>query len=305
MRGYIVRRLAQAIIVVFGVSIMAFGLMFLTGDPSSVMIGDDWTTEQVAEFRHRMGFDRPWYVQYGDFLSKAVRGDFGTSLRHHQPVFELIMERMPATLELAGTALLISLVISIPIGVISATRRGTWADNLVMLGAMLGQSAPVYWLGIILMLLFAVFLRWLPPGGREGFASLILPAISLASYDIARNSRMVRSCMLEVLSHDYIRTARSKGLAERTVIYKHALRNALIPVVTLVGIQLGHLLGGAVVTESVFAWPGVGRLILDGISGKDLPLVQAAVTILAMGFVGVNLMIDLLYGFLDPRVRVR
>ncbi|MGH7185319.1 MAG: ABC transporter permease, partial [Pseudomonadota bacterium] len=298
------RRLLQTIIVLWGVSFMAFGVMFLAGDPATAMVGEDWTREQIAEFRHVMGFDQPWYVQYGRFLSRAVRGDLGVSLRQRQPNLALIFERMPATLQLAACAMFLSIVVAIPAGVISATRRHSWLDHGATLGAMLGQSMPAFWLGIMLILIFGVGLRWTPVAGRGGFAHLILPALTLAAYPIARNARMMRSSILEVLGQAYVTTARAKGLREFIVITRHAMRNALIPVVTLIGLEFGALLGGAVITESIFAWPGVGRLTVQAIYGRDIPLVQAAVIVLAGIFVLINLLVDLFYVVLDPRIRL-
>jgi peptide/nickel transport system permease protein len=268
------------------------------------MAGDQWTPEQIAQFRHDMGFDRPWIVQYGEFLWRAAQGDFGVSLRQHQPTFMLIMERMPATLELTVAALAISTVLALPIGIISAARRNSLGDHLGMLLALVGQSVPVFWLGLMLILVFGVQLRLLPVAGRGGWDSLILPAVSLATFSLARNARIIRSSLLEVLGQDYVRTARAKGLVERAVLYRHALRNALIPVVTLIGLEFGTLRGGAVITETIFAWPGVGRLTVQAIFARDLPLVQTAVTVLATIFVLLNLAVDLLYTYLDPRIRL-
>jgi peptide/nickel transport system permease protein len=304
MSQYIIRRLLQTFLVLWGVSFVAFGVMFLTGDPVSAMAGEDWTQEMVDELRHQMGFDRPWYVQYADFLGHAVHGDLGSSLRQHQPNLKLVMDRLPATLELALAAMFISIVVAIPMGVLSATRRNTWIDSVSMLVALLGQSMPVFWLGIMLILVFSVKLRWTPVSGRGGLDHLILPAITLGAFITARNARMMRSSMLEVLEQDYIRTARAKGLRERVVLYRHAIRNALLPVVTLIGLQFGALLGGAVITETIFAWPGVGRMTLQAIYGKDIPLVQASVIVLATIFVLTNLAVDLAYTVLDPRIRL-
>jgi peptide/nickel transport system permease protein len=294
----------QALLVLFGVSFVAFGVMFLTGDPTVTMIDETWTKQQVEELRHAMGFDRPWYVQYADYLSHAVIGDFGTSLRQHQPNLRLVFDRLPATLELSAAAMLISVILAIPVGVLSATRRNSWVDRVSMLAALLGQSMPVFWLGIMLILVFSVKLRWTPVSGRGSLSHLILPAITLGAFITARNARMMRSSMLEVLHQDYIRTARAKGLSERLVTFRHAMRNAMMPVVTLIGLQVGALLGGSVITETIFAWPGVGRMIIQAIYGKDVPLVQAAVIVLASIFVIVNLLVDILYTYLDPRVRL-
>jgi ABC-type dipeptide/oligopeptide/nickel transport system permease component len=303
--AYILRRLLQTILVVLGVSALAFGSMFLSGDPTMVMASESWTREQIDEFRHQMGFDRPWIVQYLDFLSRAVRGDFGVSLRQQQPVFQLLLQRMPATLELALAAMGVAVGIGIPAGIIAATRRNSLVDRVLMVGAMLGQSMPVFWLGLLLAMVFAVSLGWFPVAGRGGLDHLVLPAVSLGLFSVAYNARMTRSAILEVLGQDYIRTAQAKGVSWRRVLTRHALRNALIPVVTVAGLQFGGLLGGAVITESIFAWPGVGRLTIQAIQGKDLPLVQASVTVLATIFVFLNLLIDLLYAVMDPRVRPR
>lgn len=304
MTSYIIRRMLQAILVLFGVSFVAFGVMFLTGDPTVTMIDETWTQQQVEELRHAMGFDRPWHVQYADYLSRAVVGDFGTSLRQHQPNLQLVFDRLPATMELSAAAMLISVVLAIPVGILSATRRNSWIDRASMLAALLGQSMPVFWLGIMLILVFSVKLRWTPVSGRGSLSHLILPAVTLGAFITARNARMMRSSMLEVLNQDYIRTAQAKGLTERIVLFRHALRNAMMPVVTLIGLQVGALLGGSVITETIFAWPGVGRMIIQAIYGKDVPLVQAAVIVLASIFVVVNLLVDILYTYLDPRVRL-
>ena len=303
MLKYVVRRLLLAVLVLFGVSVVSFGMMFLSGDPASALAGDNWTRQQVDEFRRIMGFDRPWYVQYRDFIRNAVRGDFGKSLRQHQPVFGLLLDRLPATLELTGAALLLSVTIATPIGVLSAVRRNSLNDRAAMLFALAGQSMPVFWVGSMLILIFGVRLQWLPIAGRESLAHLILPATALGFFSVARNARVVRSSMLEVLGADYVRTARAKGLPGAQVLMRHAFKNALLPVVTVLGLDVGHLLSGAVITETIFAWPGVGRLTVEAVLGKDLPLVQAVVISLATVFVIINLGVDILYGALDPRVR--
>jgi ABC-type dipeptide/oligopeptide/nickel transport system permease component len=302
--SYILRRLAQTFIVLVGVSALSFGTLFLSGDPTMLMASESWNQEQITTFRHQMGFDRPWYVQYADFLSKAVRGDFGVSLRQQQPTISLIADRLPATLQLAGAAMAIALCIGIPLGVAAASKRGSLWDNLLMLTGLLGQSLPVFWLGLLLIMVFAVTLGWLPVAGTGGPQHLVLPAITLGLFSTAYIARMTRSSMLEVLGGDYVRTARAKGLAARRVVMSHAFRNALIPLVTIVGLQFGALLGGAVITESIFAWPGVGRLTIQAIQAKDLPLVQACVLFLAIIFVLANLVVDVLYAYLDPRVRL-
>ncbi|HEU5011431.1 MAG TPA: ABC transporter permease [Roseiflexaceae bacterium] len=306
MGAYLVRRLLQTVLVMLGVTAITFGAQFLSGDPTLLLLGETkgMTQEQIQAFRHEMGFDRPVLVQYGEWLERAVQGDFGTSLHYRQSNMGLVMERLPATLELTFASLLLALIVSLPLGVLAAIRRNSWIDRIAMLGAMLGQSLPVFWLGIMLILVFGVALKWLPVSGRTGWASLILPAITVGLFSMARNARMIRSSMLEVLGADYVRTARSKGLQERVVVQRHAFRNALIPIVTLIALDFGALLGGAVITEQIFAWPGVGRMVLQAINTKDFPLVQASVTILALTFVLINLATDLLYTALDPRVRL-
>lgn len=303
MLGYVVRRLIQGVFILWAVATIAFGLTFLSGDPATLMIGDHWTAEQIAGFREYMGYDRPLLVQYGEYLGRVVQGDFGVSVRQQIPVTRLIMERFPATLQLAGLAFLIITVVAIPVGVVSAVRRNTAADRLAMSGALLAQSVPTFWLGIMLILVFGVVLRWLPVSGSGGPLHLVLPAVTLATFSTARIARLVRSSMLDVLGEDYIRAAHAKGLAPRAVYYRHALRNALIPVITLLGIEVGSLLGGALITETVFAYPGIGRLTIQAIAARDLPLVQGVITFGALIFVLVNLAVDLSYSVLDPRIR--
>jgi peptide/nickel transport system permease protein len=302
---YLVRRVLSAVLVIFGVSIVSFGLMFLSGDPTTMLAGDNWSRQQIEEFRHLMGFDRPWYIQYWDFLTHVLHGDFGLSLRQYQPVFTLLMDRVPATLQLTGAALCLSVVLSIPIGVLSAARRNSIYDRLAMMFALAGQSMPVFWVGTMLILIFGVALQWLPVAGTGDLTHLVLPAVTLALFSVARNARLVRSSMLEVLGADYVRTARAKGLQARVVLMRHAFRNALLPIITLFGLDVGALVGGAVITETIFSWPGVGRLTVDAVLGKDLPLVEGAVLVLAGSFVLINLLVDLLYGYLDPRVRLQ
>jgi len=306
MGHYVARRLLQSILVIFGVTIIAFSVIFLTGDPTYLLLGEGGglTEEQVAEFRHQMGFDRPWIVQYADYMLGVIQGDLGKSYYHGVPNLELIIEFMPATIQLAMTALLLSLFVGIPIGILAATYRGRLVDHLSMIGALIGQAMPVFWLGLLLILIFSVKLRWFPVSGKGNWNQLVLPVITLASYSIAMVARIVRSSMLEVLAQDFVRTARSKGLSEWVVLYKHALKNSMIPVITLVGIQIGFMLGGSVITETIFAWPGMGRLIVQAINTKDVPLIQASVIVLALIFVGVNLLVDLSYAYLDPRIRL-
>jgi peptide/nickel transport system permease protein len=305
MKVYLLRRLAQSLLVLLGVSFVVFGILFLTGDPALVLLPPDATIEDIAKFRKEMGFDAPFFVQYGRFLYGALRGDFGQSIRHGEPAFDLVMERMPATFELSGAALLIALCLAIPAGILSAVRRNTILDYISTVVALLGQSMPTFWLGIMLILLFSVQWNLLPSSGRGGWENMLLPAVTLGLFTTARITRLTRSGMLEVLNQDYIRTARAKGVANPPIVWKHALKNAAIPIVTIVGIELGTLLGGSVITETIFAWPGVGRLSVQAIYNRDYPVVQAAVFTLAATFVVVNLLVDLVYTYLDPRIRLR
>ncbi|MGQ0570565.1 MAG: ABC transporter permease [Armatimonadota bacterium] len=306
MSAYLARRLAQMLVVVLLVSVVSFGLLFLSGDPTELLLGsaaDIMSQQQIEEFRRARGFDRPWPVQYLGFLSRAARGDFGDSLRHSRPAFEVIWERVPATLQLGAVAFALSIALGLPLGVLSATRRGSLVDAGAMLLALLGQSVPSFWLGIMLIMVFGVYLHVLPISGRGTWMHLVLPGVTLAAFPLARNARLTRSSVLEVLHQEYVRTARAKGVPELSVVYRHALRNALIPVVTVIGLQLGFLLGGSVIVETIFAWPGVGRAIVQAIGNKDFPVVQAGVTLLALSFVTVNLLVDLFYALLNPRIR--
>ena len=305
MRTYLTGRLLQSLLVLFGVSFVVFFILHLTGDPALVLLPPDASAEDVQRFREAMGFNDPFFVQYARFLSGALRGDFGQSVRHGEPAFNLVVERMPATFELAGAALGVALVLAIPAGIISAVRRNTMLDYVSTIVALLGQSMPTFWLGIMLILVFSVQFNLLPSSGRGGLAHLILPAITLGLFTTARITRLTRSGMLEALNQDYIRTARAKGVGGPPVIWKHALKNAAIPIVTIVGIELGTLLGGSVITETIFAWPGVGRLSVQAIYNRDYPVVQAAVFLLSSTFVLVNLVVDMLYTYLDPRIRLR
>lgn len=308
MTQYVIRRLLQAVIVIIGVTMAAFGINFLAGDPTYVLIGDmrGMTQADIQDFRERMGFDRPIPVQYFDWLSKAVRGDFGTSFKFKENNWKVIAERFPATLQLASSALLVGLIVSIPLGIIAAVNRGSIWDRLSMILALIGQSTPSFWMGLMLILIFAVWLGFFPVSGRyEGLRSMVLPVLTLSFYDIARNTRIIRGSLLEILGEDYIRTARAKGAHPRLVLVRHALRNALIPVVTLIGMDLGSLLGGAIIVETIFAWPGMGILTINAINGKDLPLLQACVTLFAVTFVLANLIVDFTYTYLDPRVRLQ
>jgi peptide/nickel transport system permease protein len=303
---YLFKRFIWALVVLWGVTLLVFFAIHLPGggDPSMLYMPLHVTQEQLDAFRHRMGFDQPVHIQYVRWLGRAVRGDFGTSLRYAKPVFPLILERMPATLQLAVAAQIFALTLALPLGILAAVRRNSIYDGLTMLGALFGQSMPGFWLGLMLILLFGVVLRILPISGREGPKHLILPAITLGTFFLARDTRLMRSGMLEVLGQEYITTARAKGLGERGVIWRHALKNALIPLITMVGMDVGALLAGTVVTETVFAWPGVGRLIFMAINQRDFPLIQAAVFLIAIIFVVTNLLVDFSYAYLDPRIRL-
>jgi peptide/nickel transport system permease protein len=305
MTAYLLRRLAQSVLVLLGVSFVVFFILYLTGDPALLLLPPDATAEDIQTFREAMGFNDPFLVQYGRFLGGALRGDFGQSVRHGEPAFHLVVERLPATLELSGAALLVALLLAIPAGVVSAVRRNTALDYVATIVALLGQSMPTFWLGIMLILIFSVQFNFLPSSGRGGLEHLVLPAVTLGLFTTARITRLTRSGMLEVLNQDYIRTARAKGVNGSPVVWKHAFKNAAIPIVTIVGIELGTLLGGSVITETIFAWPGVGRLSVQAIYNRDYPVVQAAVFLLASTFVLVNLVVDVLYTCLDPRIRLR
>ncbi len=304
MKIFLARRLAQAVVVVLGVSFVVFLILHLTGDPALLLLPPDATADEIRAFRDAMGFNDPFLVQYGRFLRGVVRGNFGQSLRHGEPAMTLVVERLPATLELAGAAMLIALGLAIPAGIVSAVRRNTPLDYVSTTVALLGQSMPTFWLGIMLILVFSVWLQVLPSSGRGDVQHLLLPAVTLGLFTTARMMRLTRSGMLEVLGQDYIRTARAKGVSEPPIVWKHALRNAAVPIMTIAGIELGTLLGGSVVTETIFAWPGVGRLSVQAIYNRDYPVVQAAVFLLSTTFVGVNLLVDLAYSYLDPRIRI-
>jgi peptide/nickel transport system permease protein len=303
MLKYIVARLAYSVLIVLGAVTIVFSLLYLTGDPVSQLLPIEASPQDREALRHDLGFDQPLYIQYANFLTRAVQGDFGTSLRYRRPAISLVLERMPATLQLTVVALFIALFIAIPTGIISAVRRGSALDNISVAFALLGQCVPTFWLGLVLILLLAVTFPLLPPSGSGSWEYLILPGFTLGVNSAAIIARLLRSSLLEVLNQDYVRTARAKGLKEQAIIFRHALKNASIPVVTIVGLQIGVLLGGAIVTEYVFSYPGLGRLILEGISKRDFPVVQASVVLIAFIVAGINLLVDLLYVFLDPRIR--
>ncbi len=289
--------------VAWGAATLAFLLLYLSGDPVDLLLPLDASPEARAELRHAYGFDDPLYVQYGRYLWKLVHGDFGVSLRSQEPALGLVLSRMPATLKLAGAGLLFALVLGIPAGVLAALKKGGATELWVMTLALLGQSIPVYFLGLVLIMVFGLKLHWLPISGYGGWRHLVMPTVTVGTFVTASIARLTRNGVLQELRSDYVRTARAKGLAERVVVYKHALRNAAIPVVTIVGLQLGTLLSGAVITETIFAWPGMGRFVLLAVEQGDFPVVQASVILFALLLAGVNLVVDLAYLWLDPRVR--
>jgi peptide/nickel transport system permease protein len=302
--GYLVRRLLIAIPTILGVLVIVFAMVRLApGDPALYLAGEFASPQQVQQIRERFGLDRPQHEQFIIFLGNVVQGDLGRSTRTNRPVVQDLRERFPNTLELAFAAIVVALVVGIPAGVISAVRPNTWLDYVVTLGSLIGVSMPVFWFGLLAILYFSVQLGWFPVAGRGTFAHLVLPAVTLGVSSMAIITRMTRSAMLEVMSQDFIRTARSKGLKQSLVINKHALRNALIPVVTIGGLEFGTLMAGAVLTETVFSWPGIGRLLVDSILARDYPVVQGAVLLIAISFILINLLVDLVYGLIDPRIR--
>ena len=308
MTSYIIRRFFMVIPILIGAATIVFALMFIVpGDPARLLMGQHGDEKTLASIRHELGLDRPIYVQYGKFIGRLARGNLGVSYRQRRPVAEIIRERFPATAKLAVASMVIAVIFGIAAGIIAAVNRNTVLDWLVMVFSLTGISMPVFWLGMMLILVFAAGLGWLPVGGygRSGdLRHIILPALSLAAVSVGYIARMMRSSMLEVIGKDYIRTARAKGLTSRAVILHHALRNAFIPVITIIGINFASLLGGAVATETVFAWPGLGRATVDAIRVRDLPVVEGCVMFLAFLFVIANLLVDLSYAWLDPRIRL-
>lgn len=303
MLTYICRRLYHAIFMVLGITIIVFIITNVLGDPAILLLDSEATEEQHQMLRRSLGLDRPLYTQYFVFLKKLAKGDFGMSIQFQEPALKLVLQHVPATVELTLASLLFGVVIAIPVGVISAVRPYSLIDRVSRLIALIGQATPGYWLGIMAILFFGVKLRWLPISGRGDLSQLILPAVTLGLFSLAAFMRLTRSAMLDVMDKDYIRTARIKGLPERKVVLKHAFKNALIPVVTIVSVFMGRLLGGAVVTETIFAWPGLGRLSVQAIQSSDFPVVQAAVFVMAFLFITINLTVDILYCWIDPRIK--
>ena len=303
MTAYILRRLLQMIPVVLGITLIVFVLVRVSGDPVVLMLPEDAEQWQVEALREALGLDRPIAVQYGLFLRDMVRGDFGTSLRYtNQAALPIVLERLPATLQLTLAALVVAVLVSFPLGVIAAVYRNRWPDVAATGFAVLGQAMPNFWLGIMMILLFAVVLGWLPVSGRGGLNTLVLPAITLGTALAALLTRLMRSSLLEVLNLDYIRTATAKGLQRRLVLLKHAVRNALLAYVTVLGLQVATLMAGAVVTEQVFAWPGIGLLAIQAINSRDMPIIQGVVVVAALIVMFANLLVDILYALIDPRI---
>ncbi len=305
MLRLIVVRLLQVPLVILSMSLLVFIFLNASGDPAQIMLPIDASDADVAAMRAKLGLDKPLLEQFAIFVFGAVQGDFGMSFRARQPALEVVLEFLPATLELAFAALIVATLIAIPLGIAAAVKRNTAIDTAATVIAVLGQSMPVFWLGILLILVFAVLLQWLPVGGRDGFLHLILPAVTLGWYMNAIMTRLTRSAMLEIMGENYVRTARAKGLPERMVVMRHAFRNAQIPILTIWGLQAGAMLTGTVVTETVFSWPGLGRASIHAVLGRDYPVVLASIALFTVIFVGINLLIDLAYYFIDPRIRRR
>jgi peptide/nickel transport system permease protein len=301
--SYLLQRLWHSIISLIAVTFVVYLMLNASGDPATMLLPDTASAEAVAQVRRTLGLDAPLYQRYFRFLGNALTGDLGTSFTYRRPASQIVLQHVPATAQLAFAGMAVALLISIPLGVLAARHHGRAIDRVVLAVALLGQSVPVFWLGMVAIMIFSVNLGWLPTGGRGTIWHFVLPGLTLGWFANGLIARLVRSCMLEVLGQDYIRTARSKGLPERVVVLKHALRNAAIPVVTVAGLQLAAMMGGTVVTEIVFAWPGVGRLTLDAISGRDYPVAMAAILFIAFVFIVVNFLVDMTYSVIDPRVR--
>ena len=303
MSRYVLRSLIQLVLVTWAVATTAFLLVFMSGDPVMLMVPMNATREEVEALRDALGLNQPLWVQYARYMVRAVQGDFGVSIKAGQPALNLVLERIPATLELGLSGMILATVVGVGVGVLSALKRDSWIDAAGRVLALGSQAMPIFWLGLILIIIFSVKLRLLPPFGRGGLKELILPAITMATYNIPLILRLTRSTFFDVLYQDYVRTARAKGLPERVVVFVHILRNAAIPLVTVLGMNFGRILGGAIVTETVFAWPGVGSLSIDAIFTADYPVIMAATIILVVSVVVINFLTDLTYAVLDPRIR--
>ena len=304
MGRYLLRRVLHGVVVLLGVSVIVFLLMHLGGDPVAVLLPLDAPPEQVAAFRQEMGFDRPLPVQYALFLSRAIRGDFGYSYHYRTDALSIVLERMPATLKLTAAAMAIALAVAIPAGILSALKQGSVLDMVVRVSVLLGQAVPGFWLALVLIMVFGVKLRWLPVSGAEGWRSIVLPAIVTGSFSMATVTRLLRCNLVDTMAETYIQVARGKGVPENLIVTRHALKNAAIPTITVIGLQMGWLLGGAVISEAVFAYPGMGRLAVTAIGYRDVPVIQSFVAIMAIIVVTINLGVDILYGWADPRIRL-
>ncbi len=303
VRQFFVKSIMQFIPVLFLISLIVFLLVHVSGDPVTLMLPDTATDEDHGALTAALGLDQPLYVQYFKFMAQLVQGDFGNSFRYHQPALPIVLDRLPATFELAAAAMLVATVIAIPLGIISATKRNSFWDVFATGAAVLGKAMPHFWLGIMFILLFSVNLGMFPVSGRGTLLHLVLPAVTLGTGIAAEMTRLIRSSMLEILGQDYIRTARSKGVAEKLVIYKHAFRNSLIPVVTIMALQISTLISGALITETIYAWPGMGQLIIQAVNTRDMAIVQAAVFVIAFLVILSNMLADLVYRLLDPRIK--
>lgn len=303
MASYAIRRLIQMIPVLFIIVAIVFILMYVSGDPVILMLPENATPEEIEALRKALNLDKPFIIQFGTFLLNVLQGDFGNSFRYHQSAFSLVMERLPVTMLLGAVSMVVAVVIALPLGILSATRKNSLLELFVTSGTVLGKAMPNFWVGIMLSLIFSVYLQWFPVSGSGTAAHLVLPAITLGASFAAYIARLTRSSMINSLQQDYVRTAKSKGLAPSVVVYKHAFRNALIPVVTIIMMQTGSVLGGALITEMIFAWPGLGQLLVQSINAKDMAVVQAAIVVIAAIVIIVNLLTDILCGWLDPRIK--
>ncbi|MDH5161993.1 ABC transporter permease [Heyndrickxia sp. FSL K6-6286] len=302
MKKYLVKRLLQIIPVLFIITFVVFVLVYLAGDPVALMLPEDASEADREALRTALGLNEPFLYQYFHFIGDLIQGNFGTSFRYHQEALPLVLERLPATFELAAASMLIAIIIAIPLGIFSAQKRNSFVDLFITGGSVLGKAMPSFWLGIMLILMLAVNYQIFPVSGRGTWAHLILPAITLGTGVAAEMTRLVRSSMLDILNQDYIRTAKSKGVSDTLVVYKHAFRNSLIPVVTITSLQVTHLVSGALITETVFSWPGLGQLLVQAVNGRDMAVVQAAVFVIAILVILINLITDLIYRLLDPRI---
>jgi ABC-type dipeptide/oligopeptide/nickel transport system permease component len=304
MKSYVLRQVVQLVVVVIGISILSFGILYVLGDPVLLLLPQNAGKEEYERYHRLLGLDKPLYVQYWKFASKAVQGDFGKSWYADTPAFRLVLERMPPTLYLTAAGLATALLIALPLGILAALKRHSFLDNLCTAVAVAGQAVPIFWLGIMLIIIFAVRFKALPASGYGTWQHFLMPAFCLGAFLAPITMRLVRSGVVEVMNMEFIKTARAKGVGERTVVIKHAFRNACIPVITVLGLQFGQLLGGAIVTETVFAWPGVATLAVDSIRNQDFPVVQCSVVLLALLIVSINFVVDMIVALIDPRIRV-